>query len=270
MKSIRYFLAVMLTLLLLAVPLGTALQPMQLHPQPLQLFDNNPPNPPTLSGPHAGAMGFDLVFKANATDPDGDPVFFKIDWGDGNVTDWLGPANVSENIITHYSWYTEGNYTIHIKDKDLHGAERNDSVAYNITIGPQLSVTNLAPGYVYMGQSFFFIGMLYLVSGVVVMTTGTSLVVNATGTANVAKITAIVTSVTKGTSFNTTDDSASDGFHFNLSMKSGLYSLLLIAYDANNNMIDGFLFNFVLYFQFGTMTAANRLLIQPHFARQNV
>lgn len=259
MKPFQHYLAVFLTFSLLTVPLTAAIRPTSTPSHPVSLFDNHPPNTPTFSGPHNAAPYFDIAFTADATDPDGDQVYFKIDWGDGNMTDWLGPVNSTEHIVTHYGWYYTGNFTILIKVKDSQGLECNQSLVFNITIEQQIAVVNLQPGFVYLGQSYFFVGVFYLIGAIAIMTTSPSLPVNISASPSTASIVVTATTVTSGISVNITDDNATDGFNLSVPLKSGLYQLLILAYDAEGNLIDGYLYNFVLYWQVGTMNAARAL-----------
>jgi hypothetical protein len=84
---------------------------------------NEAPNNPTITGPSEGKPGDTLAFDVRTTDPDDDPVYYMIDWGDGTVTDWLGPYDSGETVTESYSWSEEGAFVVKVKAKDPDGLE---------------------------------------------------------------------------------------------------------------------------------------------------
>ena len=54
---------------------------------------NDPPNTPaTPSGPSSGFTGTDYNFSTSASDPDGDSLEYRYDWGDGEISSWGSPT----------------------------------------------------------------------------------------------------------------------------------------------------------------------------------
>jgi hypothetical protein len=45
------------------------------------------------------------------------------DWGDGNMSDWLGPFASGAQASAQKSWSAKGEYSIKVKAKDIYGAE---------------------------------------------------------------------------------------------------------------------------------------------------
>jgi hypothetical protein len=84
---------------------------------------SNPPNTPMISGPSKGKINVTYTFFANATDPDGDALYYWFDWGDGNNTGWLGPINSGSVMNAKHSWSNKGSFTIKVKAKDTSGLE---------------------------------------------------------------------------------------------------------------------------------------------------
>jgi hypothetical protein len=81
-------------------------------------FENQRPNKPeTPSGPTRGNPGTEYTFTASATDPDGDSLQYKWDWGDGNVSEWLEASEAS------YTWTGENIYNIRVIARDTKGGE---------------------------------------------------------------------------------------------------------------------------------------------------
>jgi len=49
----------------------------------LDALVNDPPTVPIITGPTSGAVSVSYEFTIVSTDPDGDDVYYYIDWGDG-------------------------------------------------------------------------------------------------------------------------------------------------------------------------------------------
>jgi len=85
--------------------------------------NNRPPKKPVIDGPSSGRVGTQYGYTFYTTDPDGDDVYYKIDWGDGETMPWDGPYNSGQELRAFHSWSEKGSYTIRIKAKDVYGAE---------------------------------------------------------------------------------------------------------------------------------------------------
>jgi hypothetical protein len=73
---------------------------------------NRQPLPPSVpSGPSNGQMGASYSFSTLATDPDGEPLQYRFDWGDGTVSQW-GQKSQS------HSWATAGSFCVKAKASD--------------------------------------------------------------------------------------------------------------------------------------------------------
>jgi hypothetical protein len=80
-------------------------------------FDNQRPLKPEIDGPAKGKVGINSTFTASSTDPDGGPVSYRWDWGDGNYSDWLSTAE------TTHLWAYEANFEVRVMAQDEHGGE---------------------------------------------------------------------------------------------------------------------------------------------------
>ena len=88
-------------------------------------------------------VGVEYTFFITHVDPEGDQIFFIIDWGDGTNSGWLGPYNSGETIyITHY-WTETGNYYMKYKTKDIYGSESEWSELNIIVIPPNRFFKNV-------------------------------------------------------------------------------------------------------------------------------
>jgi hypothetical protein len=100
---------------------------------------NNPPVKPVLTGPGSGVINQAYDLSIVATEPDGDDIYYFIDWGDGQVDEWVGPFNTGATAVITHQWTEEGNYTIQSKAKDIFGAE-SDWATLTITMPISINV----------------------------------------------------------------------------------------------------------------------------------
>jgi hypothetical protein len=85
--------------------------------------ENQPPVIPTITGPATGKIRVETEYNFTATDPDGDEVYYFIEWGDETNSSWIGPYLSGDLIIESHTWSTKGTYTIKAKAKDVFGNE---------------------------------------------------------------------------------------------------------------------------------------------------
>jgi hypothetical protein len=69
-----------------------------------------------------------------SSDPDGDNVFYYIEWGDGTNTSWIGPYLSGEIVNISHSWMNEGMYSIKAKAKDIDDTESSWSEPFRVEI----------------------------------------------------------------------------------------------------------------------------------------
>jgi hypothetical protein len=96
---------------------------------------SNPPNQPdTPTGPTKGSLNREYTFSTRATDPDGDQIYYKWDWGDGQSSDWLGPYTSGLTVQASHTWTQLGTYELKVKAKDINEATSDWSEPLTITI----------------------------------------------------------------------------------------------------------------------------------------
>jgi hypothetical protein len=94
----------------------------------------NTPSPPVIYGPDEGFVNISYLFTTDpVTDPNGDSFYCQWDWGDGNITDWLGPYPSGSVISASHTWTHYGVYEIRAKLKNSAG-ESDWSEPHNIII----------------------------------------------------------------------------------------------------------------------------------------
>ena len=87
-------------------------------------YENTPPNKPTISGPTKGKPGESYDYTFSTIDPDGDDVYYWIEWFEGCPSVyWDGPHSSGAEIVKSNTWENRGTYIITVKAKDEHGAE---------------------------------------------------------------------------------------------------------------------------------------------------
>lgn len=95
---------------------------------------SNPPSPPVIHGPNEGFVNISYTFNTDPiTDPNGDSFYCKWDWGDENITDWLGPYPSGSVILASHIWAQCGVYEIRAKLLGM-GGESDWSEPHSIII----------------------------------------------------------------------------------------------------------------------------------------
>jgi PKD domain len=96
---------------------------------------NHAPPTPILNGPTTGGINQEYEFSVGPiTDPEGDNYYCQWDWGDGNISDWLGPFPSGQTASASHAWTTPGVYELKVKLKDEYDAESNWSAPHELTI----------------------------------------------------------------------------------------------------------------------------------------
>ena len=82
-----------------------------------------PAKPDKPGGDASGRFNREYMYTASATDSDGDKLYYLFDWGDSNLSGWIGPYNSGEIAEASHIWKEEGDYQIRVKAKDDHGVQ---------------------------------------------------------------------------------------------------------------------------------------------------
>ncbi len=84
---------------------------------------NQPPEIPAIDGPVNGKVETQYDYTVTTRDPDGDDVYYFIDWGDTVNSGWVGPYASGDEITQSHTWSKKGTYLVKVKAKDLSGNE---------------------------------------------------------------------------------------------------------------------------------------------------
>jgi hypothetical protein len=77
------------------------------------------PDTPIIDGPANGKVGVSYCYDFVAIDPNGDDVYYRIDWGDGSpITEWIGPYYSGQVVIVAHTFSNTGLLTIKCQAKD--------------------------------------------------------------------------------------------------------------------------------------------------------
>ena len=93
------------------------------EPKLLSIVEDEAPERPVITGPNVVIGGREYDFTFTATDPEGQDVWYLIDWGDGEKTEWLGPYSSGETMVLGHVWYHKGDYFIKAWAKDFCGKQ---------------------------------------------------------------------------------------------------------------------------------------------------
>lgn len=83
----------------------------------LKVKDNPPLIPSKIIGPNIVDLNTSYSFSTSTFEPDGDDVYYQFDWGDGTISDWIGPFDYDSSITANHSWIQRGDYYYEIKSR---------------------------------------------------------------------------------------------------------------------------------------------------------
>jgi len=237
-------------------------------------IENHPPEQPTLVGPTEGMVGIIYTFSANASDPDGNQVFYNISWGDGNVSGWLGPYDSNLVVEVPYQWTAAGDYEVTVKAKDIYEAESVWSAALLVNISVfvrHVQINNIQPGYLYFrflsDKSYAYIHLLEMLNISIIF--GFSLAINATVSDSVHRVQFDVVRLFTGLQESDEDTDMSDGAYVDFLMSTGLVNITAHAYDINGSELGTDTLDFVLFIKpnfGGGVSQLNEALLQKRAA----
>ena len=95
---------------------------------------NEEPEIITIDGPTTGKVGQRYYYTSAAEDPEGDPIYYMFDWGDGSFSEWGGPYPSGGHGTESHIWNEPGNYEIRVKVKDTRDLESDWSDPFTITM----------------------------------------------------------------------------------------------------------------------------------------
>ncbi len=105
-------------------------------PHRFGLRASHPPAKPSApSGPPTGHGGSVLRFSTSTTDPDGDDLVYRFEWGNGDTSRWSSLTIPGESLYTlGYTWQAKGIFELRAQAADEHGVESEWSDASAVTL----------------------------------------------------------------------------------------------------------------------------------------
>ena len=93
------------------------------EPHIISIVANQPPTKVIITGPVWGLGGKEYEFTFTSTHPDNHELYYRIDWDDENIEDWIGPFSSGYTVKLSHSWKLKGKYWIKAWAKDTIGDE---------------------------------------------------------------------------------------------------------------------------------------------------
>jgi rhodanese-related sulfurtransferase len=114
---------------------------------------NQPPEEPIINGTTRGKVCVDYNYTFNATDPDGDYLYYNINWSDDTGEVLIGPYASGKEVTLNHTWFSEKIYTIKAKAIDRYNDESVwDYLEVNITKNKEVNkpIINFLEKYPYV------------------------------------------------------------------------------------------------------------------------
>ena len=99
--------------------------------------NHRPDVPAPLSGPDACIRESTYTFTAVPTDPDGDSVAVRVDWGDSTFTDWTDWFANGDVVMLTHAWADTGIYEVTTQARDRRLATSDWSIALSVRVMPR-------------------------------------------------------------------------------------------------------------------------------------
>ncbi len=97
--------------------------------------NSDPAVPTSVVGPIKVPVNVSTSFKAASTDPDSDELYYQYDWGNGEMSSWVGPFNSGDSCSSDYTWTQNGDFDIKVRTKDVWDATTDWSPVYTVSVG---------------------------------------------------------------------------------------------------------------------------------------
>jgi outer membrane protein assembly factor BamB len=105
------------------------------EPCSIRIIIDEPPLTPAIpNGPAEGKINVSCDFTSSTTDPDGDKVSIRFDWGNGDTSDWSLLKSSGDTIIMSNTWLTPETYYIKAQAKDIYDMTSDWSESFPVSI----------------------------------------------------------------------------------------------------------------------------------------
>ena len=86
------------------------------------LYNNRPEPPQPLNGSVYGIVGYFYNYSTQTVEPDGEEIYFQIDWDEGSLSDWYGPYISNVTFEIRYQYRYANIHHLRVRAKDVNGA----------------------------------------------------------------------------------------------------------------------------------------------------
>jgi thiol-disulfide isomerase/thioredoxin len=101
----------------------------------LEWLGSGAPEKPSIpEGTTIGRKNVEYTYTSTTTDPEGEEVYYKFDWGDSYYSEWVGPYGSGELGNASHSWSRNGDFQVRVKAKDINDQEGKWSDPLNVHI----------------------------------------------------------------------------------------------------------------------------------------
>ena len=99
--------------------------------------NHSPEKPQTPTGNASGTAGEEYLYITSTSDPEQETLYYRFDWGDDSMSDWMGPYESEETVSVSHIWDEKGSYQIRVKAIDESGAqsEWSDPLCVSMPLG---------------------------------------------------------------------------------------------------------------------------------------
>jgi outer membrane protein assembly factor BamB len=105
------------------------------EPCSIRIIIDEPPLTPVIpSGPSEGKINISYDFASSTTDPDGDKISIRFDWGNGDTSDWSLFNSSGDTITTSHTWLNPGTHSVKAQAKDVYEMTSDWSEGFPVMI----------------------------------------------------------------------------------------------------------------------------------------
>jgi outer membrane protein assembly factor BamB len=105
------------------------------EPCSIRIIIDEPPLTPAIpNGPSEGKINISYDFASSTTDPDGDKIAIRFDWGNGDTSDWSLLKSSGDTITMNNTWLTPGTYPVKAQSKDVYDITSDWSESFPVAI----------------------------------------------------------------------------------------------------------------------------------------
>jgi len=99
------------------------------------------------AGPDTVATGAAAGFTVRGSDADGDAVQTRIDWGDGQVSDWSAFSETSDVFTASHAYHSPTSCVLRALARDVYGATSVWQTVQSVAVTGEVAVTLVTPAY---------------------------------------------------------------------------------------------------------------------------